>query len=50
MEERGGERELKEALSLFRFRLSPFPPGTPDTQATPRGTFFILRNVPDTRR
>ena len=34
----GGRRERKgfspSALSLFRFHLSPFPPETPDTQAT----------------
>ena len=29
-----GEGEGGEALSLFRFHLSPFPPETPDTQVT----------------
>ena len=38
----GGGRELKEALSLFRFHLSSFHPETPDAQAAPRGTFFLL--------
>ena len=28
-----GEEGGGEALSLFRFHLSPFPPKTPDTQA-----------------
>ena len=37
MREGGGgrrERKLSSALSLFRFHLSPFPPETPDTQAS----------------
>ena len=39
MEEAGGEGE--GVLSLFRFRLSPFPPQRPDTQATfPPGGLF----------
>ena len=29
-----GEGGGGEALSLFRFHLSPFPPETPDTQAS----------------
>ena len=29
-----GEGGEETALSLFRFHLSPFPPETPDTQAT----------------
>ena len=29
-----GEGEGGEALSLFLFHLSPFPPEMPDTQAT----------------
>ena len=43
MEEGGGGRGKKRkegfspsALSLFRFHLSPFPPETPDTQASRR--------------
>ena len=29
-----GEGEGEEALSLFSFHLSPFPPEMPDTQTT----------------
>ena len=32
-----GEGGGGEALSLFRFHLSPFPPETPDTQAKAEG-------------
>ena len=31
----GGEEFSPSALSLIRFHLSPFPPETPDTQASP---------------
>ena len=34
----GGEESSPSALSLFRFHLSPFPPETPDTQASTQST------------
>ena len=45
-----GRREREEKgfssspLSLFRFHLSPFPPETPDTQATQRKLQLLKRN------
>ena len=37
-----GEGEGGEALSLFRFHLSPFPPEMPDTLATTAESGCVL--------
>ena len=37
-----GEGEGGEALSLFRFHLSPFPPEMPDTQDTTAESGCVL--------
>ena len=42
--EEKGRRFSPSALSLFRFYLSPFPPETPDTQASPLYK-VILQNI-----
>ena len=42
MGERGGGRELKEALSLFRFHLSPFPQKRLMLRLRREGRFFFL--------
>ena len=36
-----GEAGGGEALSLFRFHLSPFPPETPDTQANVKDSLVV---------
>ena len=47
--EEKGRRFSPSALSLFRFHLSPFPPETPDTQASSQFDVNVMLNLSNTK-